>query len=126
MIQWTWGLPQNLAGVFVYLFQKKENRGSSYRCAKLAFWDRLDSMSLGMFLFIGKGEGIRIIKHEYGHSIQSMILGPFYLIVAGIPSLLWCHVPFLAASWKRGKVSYFSRYPESWADRLGYADKEEV
>lgn len=30
-----------------------------------------------------------LLVHEYGHTIQSMILGPLYLIVIGIPSTLW-------------------------------------
>lgn len=29
------------------------------------------------------------IKHEYGHSIQSRIFGPLYLIVIGLQSAIW-------------------------------------
>lgn len=125
LIQWIWGFPQNLAGLFVFLSQKRENREGNYHAALVTRWDHKDSLSLGMFLFIGKGLGMRIIRHEYGHSIQSMILGPFYLIVVGIPSVLWCHLPAFAKQWKSGKASYYSRYPENWADSLGHADREE-
>ena len=146
LIQWTWGIPQNLAGLFVYcgcalarretcrlerprsahayreryaLLQKHEYQGRPYKLASVTYWNHWDSLSLGMFLFIGKRRGLRTIKHEYGHSIQSMILGPFYLIAVGIPSVLWCHWPALAEKWKKGEVSYYSRYPENWADKLG-------
>ena len=125
IIQWIWGFPQNLAGLFVFLFQKYEYREGNYNTALVTRWNRTDSLSLGMFIFIGKGRDMRIVRHEYGHSIQSMILGPFYLIAVGIPSVLWCHLPALAKQWKSGKVSYFSRYPENWADSLGHADSEE-
>ena len=31
----------------------------------------------------------RLLVHEYGHTIQSLILGPLYLVLIGIPSTLW-------------------------------------
>jgi hypothetical protein len=54
------------------------------------------------------------LPHEYGHTIQSRILGPLYLIVIGIPSLLW------AAWWRSAKVKpgYYTFFTEVWADRL--------
>lgn len=48
-------------------------------------------MSLGLFIFMFGGRYIgdeETLKHEYGHSIQSKILGPLYLIVIGLPSLM--------------------------------------
>ena len=45
-------------------------------------------MSMGMFLFLGDHDK-HVLVHEYGHSIQSCILGPLYLPVIGIPSLIW-------------------------------------
>lgn len=32
----------------------------------------------------------KTIKHEYGHQLQSYILGPLYLLIIGLPSGLWC------------------------------------
>lgn len=52
--------------------------------------------------------------HERGHSIQSMYLGPLYLLVIGLPSILW------AMWWNYGRgVSYYRFYTERWADKLG-------
>ena len=50
----------------------------------------------GAFIFIDTGaEGEEYKKtvsvHEYGHTIQSLILGPLYLFVVGIPSFVWCN-----------------------------------
>lgn len=42
-------------------------------------------VSLGPFLLGGRGFSQWI--HEYGHSYQSRLLGPFYLIIIGLPSL---------------------------------------
>ena len=61
----------------------------------------------------------RILRHEYGHSIQSLILGPLYLFVVGLPSILWCRVPALGKSWRSGRRSYYSFFTERSADRLG-------
>lgn len=79
-------------------------------------------ISLGMFIFIGtplleNGEPGAYLTHEYGHTLQSLLLGPLYLFVVGIPSALW------AKNYTRkmmdAGVSYFSVFPENWANRLG-------
>lgn len=61
-----------------------------------------------------------LYAHEYGHVKQSRILGPLYLFVIGIPSLLW-------ACWyrKHKRGSYYAFYTEKWADRLGGVIRKE-
>jgi len=64
------------------------------------------------------------IKHEYGHQLQSYILGPLYLLVIGLPSGLWCwFIQDLVNKnrKKKGKptLSYYWFYTESWANKLG-------
>lgn len=56
-------------------------------------------------------------KHEVGHAIQSLILGPLYLIVIGIPSLVWA----ILYGWliKKTPNGYYKFYTEKWADKLG-------
>ncbi len=61
----------------------------------------------------------RLLIHEYGHTIQSLILGPFYLIIIGIPSTLWGFLPSLNKKRKNEGLSYFSFYTEKWANYLG-------
>ena len=59
-------------------------------------------MGIGMFIFISEKcpKGLesnlsmqetfeRTKVHEYGHTIQSIILGPLFLLVIGIPSCIW-------------------------------------
>ena len=60
-----------------------------------------------------------LLVHEYGHTIQSLILGPLYLIVIGIPSALWGFLPNLHKKRKDDQISYFSFFTEGWANRLG-------
>ena len=129
LVQWTWGLPQNLlGGLLTLLYRKREH--FCYRTTYVTRWPRSGSMSLGMFLFLGKTAAslpedarnafeARILVHEYGHTIQSLILGPLYLPVIGLPSLLWACVPFFLRLRSRKHISYFSMYQEKWANHLG-------
>lgn len=106
-------------------------------------WALQSSMALGMFVFYGAatraGDGVAaggdmsvgggagggtgasgadpILVHEYGHTIQSIILGPLYLVVIGLPSLLWAWLPRARAARAQGACSYFDFYPERWANQ---------
>lgn len=122
--QYTWGLLQNLAGGTIYAFYRL--RGCphfAYQGALAVIWSvRSGSMSLGRFLFLHESyrPGDRaLLAHEYGHTIQSLILGPLYLFVIGLPSLLWAGLPVLQRRRHDRHVSYYSFYPEKWANALG-------
>ena len=70
-------------------------------------------ISLGHFIYVKRSDDIRIIRHESGHCRQCLLLGPLYLPVIGLPSLLW------AAWWHPGRRRrYYDFWPERWADRL--------
>ena len=77
-------------------------------------------ISLGTYILMSeshyKDKRNRTKKHEYGHSRQSLYLGPLYLIAVGLPSLLWAG--FIHNLVKK-EVGYYEVYPESWADELG-------
>ena len=75
-------------------------------------------MGMGMFLFLGC-EDAQVRVHEFGHSVQSLILGPLFLPVMGIPSFLWCNIPYFRRMRKEKGISYYRFYPESTANRLG-------
>ncbi len=61
----------------------------------------------------------RLLVHEYGHTVQSLILGPLYLFVIGLPSIVWMRVAPLARWRRRSGTSYYAFYPERWANWLG-------
>jgi hypothetical protein len=78
--------------------------------------DRLiGGMSLGQVILLGQAIGPHSEAHEYGHCRQSRILGPFYLLVVGVPSLISRMFP---------SDTWYRRWPESWADRLGGVERE--
>jgi hypothetical protein len=85
----------------------------------------LGGVSLGLFVFVGarglsNQQRMMLVKHELGHTRQSMLLGPLYLLLVGLPSLLWAIMKSLGFFKKR---PYSWLYTEKWADRL--ADKIE-
>lgn len=117
-----WGLPQNLIGALMYLYFLRFKSAQVIK-HKDAYVVRVNkgtgAMSLGQFIFLFSHyqNEERIVRHEYGHTRQSHILGPLYLIVIGLPSFIWAN-GFKTFRLKTG-VSYYSFYTEKWADKLG-------
>ena len=122
--QWTWGFPQSLVGLIVYLLNRDKPH-ETYRGCIVTRWNNRGSMGMGMFLFLGC-EDPQVRVHEFGHSVQSLILGPLFLPIMGIPSFLWCNIPYFRRLRKEKGVSYYRFYPESTANKLGaWVTKEE-
>ena len=74
-----------------------------------------------MFLFLSERSWTnpQVLVHEFGHAVQSAILGPLFLPVMGIPSFLWCNLPPCRRLRREKGVSYYRFYPESTANKLG-------
>lgn len=121
IIQWIWGFPQTAAGAVISLFVG--GKAQRFHGASVRRWRLSGSVSLGRFIFISEKvqpEFLqRIMVHEYGHTIQSLFLGPLYLLAVGIPSVLWAGLPALEKYRINHSVSYYSFYSERWADELG-------
>ena len=62
------------------------------------------------------GRIVNTVEHELGHTIQSKILGPLYLIVIGIPSITYCGLRRAFPSLR--KKNYYNFYTERWANNL--------
>ncbi|MGI6316772.1 MAG: hypothetical protein ACOX17_08930 [Christensenellales bacterium] len=115
LLQWTWGLPQSLLGLLLLLrFRKKPRR--RYLDALMVDWGLPGGISLGFVFFTGHPE---LAPHEYGHTRQSLLLGPLYLAVIGLPSLLWANLPYFRRLRREKNIPYSRLYCESWADRWG-------
>ena len=122
-----WELPQNILGALLFIFFAVFSDS-----VILDDDDSLEmyspmmrgAISLGIFrVYAYKylGNGARYVelvrKHEKeGHRKQSMMLGPLYLIVIGLPSLIWAALHSYVK--RLGAVDYYSFYTEKWADRL--------
>lgn len=158
-----WQLPQTLLGYLILVFTKHYplEHFSPRMNAELDkehiskdgiyIIDKDISISLGSIVLLSQDwvykyyEGMRhgnetyrrylmnLIRHEQGHQKQSLILGPLYLIVIGIPSAVMNALTRLQSSrytWLKkighnAYYNYYKRYPEKWADRLGGVDRYE-
>ena len=112
--QLTWGLPQTLLGAALFLRYARSPHMLRHG-AVVTRWPREEGLSLGLFVFLPMGKrGTMLFRHEFGHTVQSLLLGPLFLLLIGLPSLLWASVPE-----RRRPRPYFSFYTEKWANRLG-------
>ena len=67
------------------------------------------------------------VKHEFGHQKQSFYLGPLYLVVVGVPSVVRnVYDRFAHGSWnnKERIIWSYGGYPEKWADKLGNVQRK--
>ncbi len=108
------------------------DRHFSYHGAVATVWKKKSGVSLGMFVFVAStpspanstdgqtgsdGFSSRLLVHEYGHTIQSLMLGPLFLILIGIPSALWA---LLGKKQRRERhIPYGAFFTEKWANILG-------
>ena len=79
-------------------------------------------VTLGRYIFVNQyfKDLSNVILHERGHVKQSRILGPLYIIIIGIPSILWAGLHNTIAPNK----SYYWFYTESLANKLMGLNKE--
>lgn len=127
-----WELPQNVLGAIDFGACLALRRVERVRWERERIFVKLrgaGAVSLGLFVFWSEEDTpfVRITstnkEHEFGHSIQSRMLGPLYLPLVGVPSS--CRVLYAIGYRKvtgRRWDGYFRGYPEDWADRLANVD----
>ena len=83
-------------------------------------------ISLGTIIILSTIHNETTLKHEYGHTKQSLIFGWLYLLVIGLPSISMNILSSIL--FKRGKpkfaLNYYNRWPENWADKLGNVNRQ--
>lgn len=121
LILFIWQLPQHLLAILYigYLVMMCKDLGvdSRYKQAIVIPCVMKGAVTLGCYVFVGlNSEYRKTVKHELGHTIQSKILGPLYLIVIGIPSITYCGLRRIFPSLR--KKNYYNFYTERWANSL--------
>lgn len=130
LTRYVWEAPQVELGYWISLCRvlmgdvdRVDYHGGVTFVTRQAAPNAWGGMSLGCFVNISTtrrvddfpvwmkpAKGISLPMHEMGHTFDSQRLGPFYLLVVGIPSL-W------SASRKKASWRHNDFYPERWADR---------
>lgn len=108
-ILYIWQLPQNLLGILVKIFTKAKP------IEHVHYWKYNSGLSLGKYIFVNKNASFNTIFHEKGHQKQSLYLGWLYLIIIGLPSIIWATLKTLGLF---SNISYYKFYTEAWADKL--------
>ena len=108
IIQWTWGLLENIIGLIVYIrFRKQTHLRVGKTFATYLPKIGVGNFSLGMFIFVEKRASNLSIAHEVGHCYQNNYYGIFKLFVVSIPSVIrfWLF---------GGRFMTWDKYNEAW------------
>lgn len=114
MIRYIWQLPQHLLALLLLVIYRP--RIVSKELGIVRIEGILWGISLGQYIFVREGASDRTVKHEQGHSRQSLLLGPLYLLIVGLPSFMMALLTTLRILKAK---DYYKRWPENWADKLG-------
>lgn len=132
VLLFVWELPQIVLGLLVYACMKARRKVVHVETGKnRVFIHTLNTgVSLGWFIFwTPAGNRFPELEndcrmHEYGHARQSVMLGPLYLLVVGIPSVMRVfYGKWYYCKYHRYWQGYFWGFPENWADKLGGVTK---
>lgn len=118
ILKYIWQLPQNIIALIYLGYLIAENQipaVEEYKGAKVYTKYSSGCVTLGNYIFVSSRATENTIKHEWGHTRQSLLLGPLYPIIIGIPSILWVMTHKTIAPDKL--YNWF--YTEAWADKLG-------
>lgn len=130
IILWIWQLPQNIGGLIVLLMYGYDKKVIAPNGNIVYFSNRMSGgISLGKYsvisdYYIRKAKtdeailDLDVTKHEaLGHGTQSRWLGPLYLFVIGIPSIVWAWL-YPSNLFPYTRNGYYRFYTEKWADKL--------
>lgn len=122
ILKYFWELPQLIAALIYYWYLKRKDEIlDTCTCqGAIVFIKRKScgSVTLGNHIFLSPRATDTTVRHEWGHTRQSLILGPLYLIVIGIPSIIWAATHRTIAP----NTDYFDFFTEKWANKLGDVD----
>ena len=122
ILKYFWQLPQLIvAFIYYWYLKRKDEILDTCTCqGAIVFIKRKScgSVTLGNHIFLSPRATDTTVRHEWGHTRQSLILGPLYLIVIGIPSIIWAATHRTIAP----NTPYFNFFTEKWANRLGGVD----
>ena len=132
IILYIWQLPQNLLGLIMLLIYKHEKIYYIHNGRRFYYTKEMPSgISLGNYIIMNREDKEDGMKHEYGHTIQSRMLGPFYLLTVGIWSGIGnlydqhFHTKERGWTYKQSYIWYYNQPVEKWADKLGKVNREE-
>lgn len=108
-----WQLPQYLAALVMWPFLGTKTKLAERHFNTCYMGEKMSGgISLGPIAYVSTrlARSQVAVAHELdGHTVQSKILGPLYLIIIGIPSILNAAFKFTEC--------YYDFYTEAWANK---------
>ena len=90
LLNFTWGILTTLCGLLLSLAMlcigKKPKRWHSIWYFQI--FDKWGGMEMGTMFLRDNSNYTSTNNHEYGHSFQNAILGPFFIFIVAIPSAI--------------------------------------
>ena len=115
-LSFIWQIPQSIIGLFMLIFFATFGKVRLISYKKLCFAFESDLMSggisLGNFAFVDtySAKSVAVVKHEQeGHTWDSKLMGPLYLFIIGIPSIIHAAM--------NNYDCYYDFYTERWANK---------
>jgi hypothetical protein len=122
ILNFTWGIILTLLGYVLLLILlpfgkvKRFNYCLYLELNKTTQW----GFSMGTVFFVGKYAGKSMKQHEFGHTVQNAILGPFMIFLVSLPSLIrFWYRNYLYSHGKYPKTAYDSIWFEGSASYIG-------
>ena len=122
----VWQAPQHLLGFIIMKWLEKKSRIVEILIFKEADVYKVSGafggVSLGRYIFLSENQYQfdKTVKHEIGHSKQSKMMGWSYLPIVGVAS---GSMNILTRMKILKPETYYTRWPETWADKLGGVDR---
>lgn len=111
-----WQAPQYLVAIIMWPFLGKKTKVAERHFNACFLGEKMSGgISLGPIAYVSKN----LVRHSAdvcheldGHTVQSKILGPFYLLVIGLPSIVHAWL------YDYKKSCYHDFYTERWANKI--------
>lgn len=90
ILNFTWGILLTLLGYFLMLILLPFGKVKRFNYVLYLTFNRRTGwgFAMGAVFFVGKDYNTFMLNHEYGHTVQNAILGPFMIFLVAIPSAI--------------------------------------
>ncbi len=130
VLSFTWGALTSVPGLMVILVSLPFKKVYSYHGRLYAVWgEDWGGLGLGCFFICSEGSSEHLKAHESGHGLQNILMGPFFLLLVGIPSIIRYWYRELRY-YKRGELPstaydniWFEEQATKWGNKLVSTDK---
>ena len=119
-LSFTWGIVMTIIGAFaaiglLVIGVKPEKVGPNYHFKVRERWG---GVSLGLVIITDNTPSDHTMKHEFGHTLQNCLFGPFFLFIGAASFIRYHYRNKQAASGKK-LPPYDSVWYEEQATKLG-------